>query len=203
MLFLPIYLIIISTYKRVPRMTQLAIIILSVLFLSLLIGWSYNSFIHRKNALQYAYQSLEVMLQKRHELLPKLAEVVQASAEFEFRLIQEANSLLQQTDRKELPTAAIVQQENKIAKSITQITSAINRDATLRQGKSFVHLQKSIVEVEAQISASRRAYNAAVMEYNNAIEMFPTAVFTSLLRLQRIDPVDLIVLEPDYPVIDH
>lgn len=128
---------------------------------------------------------------------------MQASAAFEFRLIQEANSLLQQTDRKELPAAAIVQQENKIARSITQITSAINRDATLRQGKSFVHLQKSIVEVEAQISASRRAYNAAVMEYNNAIEMFPTAVFAALLRLKRIDPVDLIVLEPDYPVIDH
>ena len=183
-------------------MTQLAILILSILFLSLLIGWSYNSFIHRKNALQYAYQSLEVMLQKRHELLPKLAEVVQASAEFEFRLIQEANSLLQQPNIKELPPAAMVQQENQIARSITQITSAINRDASLRQRKSFVHLQKSIVEVEAQISASRRAYNAAVMEYNNSIEMFPTAVFASLLKLQRIDPVDLVVLEPEYAVKD-
>ncbi|MBX2876524.1 MAG: LemA family protein [Saprospiraceae bacterium] len=183
-------------------MTQLAILILSVLFLSLLIGWSYNSFIHRKNALQYAYQSMEVMLQKRHELLPKLAEVVQASAEFEFRLIQEANNLLQQPNIKELPPAAMVQQENQIARSITQITSAINRDASLRQRKSFVHLQKSIVEVEAQISASRRAYNAAVMEYNNAIEMFPTAVFASMLKLQRIDPVDLVVLEPEYAVKD-
>lgn len=179
-------------------MPQLAIIILSVLFLSLLIGWSYNSFIHRKNALQYAYQSLEVMLQKRHELLPKLAEVVQASAAFEFRLIEEANNLLQSNPPKQLPAAAMAQQENQIAKSITQITSAINRDAALRQGTSFVHLQKSIVEVEAQISAARRAYNAAVMEYNNAIEMFPTAVFASLLRLQRVDTVDLIVLEPEY-----
>lgn len=184
-------------------MTQLAIIILSILFLALLIGWSYNSFIHRKNALQYAYQSMEAMLQKRHELLPKLAEVVQTSAEFEFRLVQEATSLLQQTNTKELPPAAMARHENQIAKSITQITSAINRDAALRQGQSFVHLQKSIVEVEAQISASRRAYNAAVMEYNNSIEMFPTAVFASLLKLQRIDLVDLIVLEPEYAVRDE
>lgn len=184
-------------------MTQLAIIFLIILFLSLLIGWSYNSFIHRKNALQYAYHSLEVMLQKRHELLPQLAEVVQASATLELRLVAEANNLLQHTEIKQLPVADMAQQENKIAKSITQITSAINRDAVLRQGQSFVHLQRSIVEVEAQISAARRAYNAAVMEYNNSIEMFPTAVFASILRLQRVDTMDLIVLESDYQVHDQ
>jgi LemA protein len=35
-------------------------------------------------------------------------------------------------------------------------------------------LQKSLNEIEEQISASRRAYNQAVTDYNNAIEMIPT-----------------------------
>lgn len=63
---------------------------------------------------------------------------------------------------------------------------------------SFMHLQKAIVEVEAQVSAARRAYNATVMEYNNAVQMFPTALFATLLQLQPIDPLDLAVIDLEF-----
>lgn len=178
--------------------TQVALFALIILLLSLLIGASYNSFIHRKNALQYAYLGLEVQLQKRHELLPKLADVVQTSAQFEFRLIEETNKLLSGGTLKEIGLPALVERENKIARSILQFTREINGDAALRQQRSFVHLQQSITEVEAQISAARRAYNAAAMEYNNAIEMFPTTIFATLSGVKRIDTMDLMVIEPDY-----
>lgn len=179
-------------------MTLVAIIILSILFLSLVIGVSYNSFIHRKNVLQYAYHGLEAMVKKRHDLIPKLVEVVQSSAQFESRLIQQTNELLAYKEIKSLPAAQLAKRENEMAQSITQITNELRQDAAIRQQKSFMHLQKALVETEEQISAARRAYNAAAMEYNNAIEMFPTSLFANLLQYERVDPMELTLLETDY-----
>jgi len=38
-------------------------------------------------------------------------------------------------------------------------------------------------EIEEQISAARRAYNATVTDYNNAVEMFPTNTMASVMKL--------------------
>jgi LemA protein len=47
--------------------------------------------------------------------------------------------------------------------------------------ENFLQLQGSLNEVEAQVAASRRAYNAAVTDYNNGCEMFPFNVLAGLL----------------------
>jgi LemA protein len=182
-------------------MTLLAIVILTVILLSLVIGGSYNSFVHRKNAMRYAYHGLETMVQKRHDLLPRLAEVVQTSAKFEDQLLERTNRLLlDQQNIKSLPAAEMARKENEIVRSMQQITKELSQDAGMRQHKSFMHLQRSIAEAEEQIAAARRAYNAAVMEYNNAIEMFPTAVFATLLQYKPEEPLELVVLDADYTV---
>ena len=44
----------------------------------------------------------------------------------------------------------------------------------------MVQLQRSLNEVEEQISASRRAYNAAVTDYNLAIRIFPNNLLAGM-----------------------
>ena len=39
--------------------------------------------------------------------------------------------------------------------------------------------------MEDQIAASRRAYNIAVRELNNAVDMIPTNIFASMLNIKR------------------
>jgi len=55
----------------------------------------------------------------------------------------------------------------------------------LKASDHFLHLQRTLVELEEQISAARRAFNASVTDYNNAVEMFPTNVMASLFGFQR------------------
>ena len=45
-------------------------------------------------------------------------------------------------------------------------------------------LQRALNEVESQIAAARRAYNAAVTDYNNAIEMFPGNLMAGMMLLK-------------------
>ena len=40
-------------------------------------------------------------------------------------------------------------------------------------------------EVEEQISAARRAFNASVNNYNNGVEMFPTNIMAGMMNLRR------------------
>jgi LemA protein len=50
-----------------------------------------------------------------------------------------------------------------------------------------MHLQKTLNEIEEQISAGRRAYNASVNDYNNAVQMFPTNMVAGVLGFKEGD----------------
>lgn len=46
----------------------------------------------------------------------------------------------------------------------------------LKADTQFHRLQQNLEDMELQLQAIRRTYNAAVTDYNNAIEMFPSSV---------------------------
>lgn len=52
----------------------------------------------------------------------------------------------------------------------------------LKANDNFMQLQRALNEIEEQLSASRRAYNASVTDFNNAIEMFPTNIMAGMMR---------------------
>jgi LemA protein len=54
----------------------------------------------------------------------------------------------------------------------------------LKASQNFIDLQKALNEVESQIAAARRAYNAAVTDFNNAIEMFPGNLMAGMMLLK-------------------
>ena len=55
----------------------------------------------------------------------------------------------------------------------------------LKSDKQYLNLQLNLSEVEAQIAAARRAYNAAVMNYNNGVDMFPSSLVASVFGFAR------------------
>jgi LemA protein len=62
---------------------------------------------------------------------------------------------------------------------------AVENYPDLKASDNFLNLQASLNEVEEQISAARRAYNASVKDYNNALEMFPSNLVAGMMRYQQ------------------
>ena len=62
---------------------------------------------------------------------------------------------------------------------------AVENYPDLKASDNFIQLQRSLNEVEEQISASRRTYNAQVTEYNNKVEMFPSNFVASIMNYKR------------------
>jgi len=55
----------------------------------------------------------------------------------------------------------------------------------LKANENFTQLQRALNETEEQLSASRRAFNAAVTDFNNAVEMFPTNIMAGMMHYTR------------------
>ena len=81
---------------------------------------------------------------------------------------------------KERPrTDRAVELNNRISELLFGIMGVVEAYPELKANENFLQLQRALNEVEEQISAARRAYNAAVMDLNNAVQMFPSSIVAS------------------------
>ncbi|MGG6263512.1 LemA family protein [Leptolyngbya sp. AN03gr2] len=147
--------------------------------------WSiHNGLVAKKNDVEKAFSSIDVLLKKRIDLIPNLVASVQTYMKFEQQILTEVTRLRSQvmtggatrTDRMEL--------ENQISRSLNNILVTAENYPELKSNSQFVQLQAAIYETEEQLSAARRFYNSAVTEYNNAIEMFPSSLIASSMNYQ-------------------
>jgi len=158
-----------------PLLIALAVVAVIVVFL-------YNSLIGKKNQVDNVFGSMDAMLKKRYDLIPNLVETVKQYAQHEKGILTEITELRSKAVSGQLSTDEKVDLDNKITRAIGGIMVAVENYPDLKASQNFLHLQGSLNEVEEQISAARRAYNAAVTDYNNAVEMFPTNMMASIMK---------------------
>ncbi|MEJ2501293.1 MAG: LemA family protein [Campylobacterales bacterium] len=75
--------------------------------------------------------------------------------------------------------------DKQITSALGNIMVAVENYPDLKANENVMHLQRTLSEVEAQIAAARRAYNQAVTDYNNAIEMIPTNILANMMHYSR------------------
>jgi len=159
----------------------LAIIGAAVLFFVIL----YNGLVAKKNQVSNVFGTIDALLKKRYDLIPNLVATVKQYMQHEHDTLTEIADLRARGVAGNLPDADKVQLENRLSRMLGGILVAVENYPQLKADENFRQLQGSLNEVEEQISAARRAYNAAVTDYNNALEMFPTNVVASMLNYQR------------------
>jgi len=142
----------------------------------------YNSLINKKNQVLNAFGGIDAILKKRYDLIPNLISAVKSYMKHEAGVLTEITELRTKVVSGQLSDDEKVDLDNKISKSIGGIMVAVENYPDLKASQNFSQLQAALNEVEEQISAARRAYNAAVTDYNNATEMFPTSFFASLME---------------------
>ena len=157
------------------------VVILVVVFL-------YNSLISKKNQVTNVFGTIDALLKKRYDLLPKLISTVKAYMEHEKNLLTEITEMRAKAVSGRLSDDEQVELDNRMSKMLGGIMVAVENYPDLKANQNFLQLQRAMNEIEEQISAARRAYNAAVTAYNNAVEMFPTNVAASMMgyKLKKV-----------------
>lgn len=145
---------------------------------------AYNRFIRLRNMADKAFSTIDVMAKKRYDLIPNLVAAVQKYMEHERGTLTSITEMRARAMQGNLSPDERVKLENQITRSLGNIQVAVENYPELKASENFKQLQASLNEVEEQLSASRRAYNAAVTDYNNAVQMFPSNMFALIFRFQ-------------------
>ena len=159
------------------------IAIIVILLLALI--WMYNSLIQKKNAIDNAFFSMDVMLKKRYDLIPQLVDTVKGYMQHERETLMKLTEMRQRLLTGNLTTNERVEIDNRINDALQTVFINFENYPQLKASYNFLHLQRSINETEEQLASSRRFYNAAVNDYHNAIEMFPTSLMASWMGLKH------------------
>lgn len=145
----------------------------------------YNSLIGKKNQVENAFGGMDVQLGKRYDLIPNLISTVKTYMAHEKDVLENVTKMRSEAISGKLSDDELVEMDNKISHAVRGIMVSCENYPDLKASSNFVQLQHTFVEVESQISASRRAYNAAVTEFNNGVEMFPTSIFAKMMGMKR------------------
>ena len=153
--------------------------------IGLLLVLIYNSLVGKKNQVANAFSSIDVLLKKRFDLIPNLTKMVKRYMKHEVDVLTQVTDMRTKAMSGSMSDADTVAMDQQVSSAIGKIMVAAESYPDLKASENFINLQASLNEVEEQISAARRAYNASVKDYNNALEMFPSNIVAGLMRYQK------------------
>lgn len=152
-----------------------------------LLVWIYNSIILKKNQVENIFAGVDAVLKKRYDLIPNLVASVSEYMEFEKSTLEKVTQLRSEANRPHLSENEKIALDSKMSAALGSIMVNVENYPQLQSNENIMNLQHNLTEIEAQIAASRRAYNQAVTDYNNIKEMFPTNIVASFMNLPKKD----------------
>jgi LemA protein len=150
-------------------------ILILVGVLLLIVFWVislYNGLVRLRNRRQNAFADIDVQLRQRHDLVPQLVETVKGYASHEKEL------LLKVTEARSAAMAATtidgkIAAEQQLSSALAGLKVQVEAYPDLKANQNFLQLQEELSDIENKLAASRRFFNGATTEYNNAVESFP------------------------------
>jgi len=153
-------------------LTAILIVVAALLLWGVLI---YNRLVRDRNRVRSAWSDIDVQLTRRHDLVPRLVEAVQAYAEYERATLSAVTELRARAEAAgSLRDKARL--EDEMEAGLHRLIALAEAYPTLKADGNFLQLQRDLVETEDFLQYARRYYNGAVRIYNTRIESFPDMV---------------------------
>lgn len=157
----------------------MAISVILVLVSPLLLGYLwYVALIRRRNRAQEALSSVDVQLRKRHDVIPNVLALAKRFMAHESSLLNEVTELRSRAaspyDKNQTNEVENhLQAEKQLQGALRQLFAVSESYPELKSAETIQNAQNTYREVEANVSAARRYYNASVTRLNNAVQIFP------------------------------
>ena len=160
------------------------VVLLVVLYL-----W-YATIVRRANKVREALASIDAHLRQRHDLIPNLVKLAGRFMEHERGLIEEVTRLRARADTASAGGLTAAGErfaaENALAQATGRLLVTAENYPTLKADTTIIEAQRGWAETEAQITAARRFYNAAVGDLNNVVQLFPGSLLAGLAGVQAM-----------------
>ena len=132
----------------------------------------YNRLVRGRNRVATSWSDIDVQLQRRHDLIPRLVTAVDQYAGYE-RATLEAVSALRSEAMQAAGVGAKGELEEKLSAGLGRIIALAESYPDLKANENFLNLQNELVETENYLQFARRYYNGSVRDYNTLTETVP------------------------------
>ncbi len=139
----------------------------------------YNGLIGKRNKVNNQWSQVDVQLKRRFDLIPNLVESVKGYAAHEKSTFEQVTQARSHYINAETP-ADKMSANSEMSGLLGKLFAVAESYPDLKANANFIDLQAQLYDTENKISFARQFYNDTVMEFNNAVQMFPSSIFASL-----------------------
>ena len=160
-------------------------VVLIVTFLIALAGIAiFNRLVRGRNRVATSWSDIDVQLQRRHDLIPRLVSAVDQYADYE-RATLEAVTVLRAEAIQAAGVGARGKLEEKLSTGLGRIIALAENYPDLKANENFLNLQNELVETENYLQFARRYYNGSVRDYNTLTETVPSNFVAGLFGFKQ------------------
>jgi LemA protein len=170
---------------------KIALIVVAIV-LVILLGFGakfvsiHNQLAVQQEAVKAQWADVDVVLQRRADLIPNLVSTVKAFAAHEtevYKDIADARAALISGRTPQEKIAA----NDQLSGALSRLLVVVENYPQLKSNENFMSLQNQLEGSENRIAVERRKYNEALQTYNATLQLFPQNIVASMSGFTRND----------------
>jgi LemA protein len=164
------------------------IVLVVVAVVALVFGGMYvssrNQMVTKNETVKSAWAQVDVVLQRRADLIPNLVETVKGFAAQEQTVFHDIAAARSALLGAQTPTDKIAA-NGQLDGALGRLLLIVENYPQLKSNENFLRLQDELAGTENRIAVERKRYNDAVQDYNTFIGLFPNSLFAGWAGFQR------------------
>jgi len=147
---------------------------------------SRNEMVRKNETVKSDWAQVDVVLQRRADLIPNLVETVKGFASQEQTVFHDIASARSALMGAQTPADKIAA-NGQLDGALGRLLLIVENYPQLKSNENFLRLQDELAGTENRIAVERKRYNDAVQDYNTYIGLFPNNIFARWAGFQRND----------------
>jgi LemA protein len=167
--------------------TVIAILVV-LMILALMVGGAYvgrrNQMVIKRETVNAAWAQVDVVLQRRADLIPNLVETVKGYAVQEQKVFGDIAAARAALIGAKTPSDKIAA-NGQLDSALGRLLVIVENYPQLKSNENFMRLQDELAGTENRIAVERRRYNDTIQDYNTYIALFPNSLVAGFAGFAR------------------
>jgi LemA protein len=163
-------------------------VVIVLLLLGLIVGGMYvsrrNQMVTLNETVKSDWAQVDVVLERRADLIPNLVETVKGYASQEQTVFGDIAKARAALLGAKTPTDKIAA-NGQLDGALGRLLAISENYPQLKSNENFLRLQDELAGTENRIAVERKRYDDAIQDYNTYIGLFPNNIFASWAGFQR------------------
>jgi len=180
----------------------IAVIVLIVCVVGSMIVGKYNTLVSKDLEVDNAQSQVEVVLQRRYDLIPNLVESVKGVMTQEqevFGAIAEART---KYGSAASGSSEKIDASNNLESALSRLLVVMENYPELKSNQTVQGLMDELAGTENRIAVERKRYNDVVTEFNTLVKTFPNNLYAKMLGFSERSLFEAVTGADTVPDVD-